>query len=259
MATHPRTADRVRQAQVAAQTARPANARVGREDYLAMIDGMLFGEDPAQGIIKGQQFIHPGMRFTFTAPAGFRMQNSPEHVIASDTDGAAMKFDIAPMRAPTQAANRSAADIGNYIEREWASAANVLDIESIDVNGMAGATARAVGHTRQGTIDVRFVALARDGNSVYRMLFISPQSRTASLSEAFRRSTYSMRELSADEAREVRALTLHVRPARAGERVRDLSRHLPYGALNADWFRVLNDMPPGAQPSLNQLLKVIVA
>jgi predicted Zn-dependent protease len=216
---------------------------------------MLFGEDPAQGIIKGQQFIHPGMRFTFTAPPGFRMKNSPEHVIASDADGAAMKFDIAPM----QAANRSAAGIGNYIEREWASQADVLDIESIDVNGMAGATARAVGHTRQGTIDVRFVALARDSNSVYRMLFISPQSRTASLNEAFRRSTYSMRELNADEAREVRALTLHVRPARAGERVKDLSRNLPYGALNADWFRVLNDMPPGAQPSLNQLLKVIVA
>jgi len=65
--------------------------------------------------------------------------------------------------------------------------------------------------------------------------------------------------LSAEEARNVHPLTLRVRPARAGERVEELSRHLPYGALNPDWFRVLNDMPAGAQPSVNQILKVIVA
>ena len=68
-----------------------------------------------------------------------------------------------------------------------------------------------------------------------------------------------MRRLSVDEARNVRALTLRVRPARSGERIEELSRHLPYGALNPDWFRVLNDMPAGAQPSINQMLKVIIA
>ena len=91
------------------------------------------------------------------------------------------------------------------------------------------------------------------------MLFISPQARTATLRDAFRHSTYSMRRLSADEARNVRALTLRVRPARSGERIENLSKHLPYGALNDDWFRVLNDMPAGAQPAINQVLKVVDA
>ena len=251
LATHPRTVDRVRQAQIAAQTSRPANAKDGRDIYLSMIDGMLFGDNPSQGIIKGQQFIHPQMRFTFSAPAGFRIENSPEHVIASDASGAALKFDIA--------STQGAIDMGSYIQRQWAGKTRVLDVRAIEVNGLSGATARAVGKTQRGVLDVRFVALARDGRSAYRMLFISPRSRTASLNEAFRRSTYSMRQLSAEEAREVRALTLHVRPARAGEKVQNLSGDLPYGALNADFFRVLNDMSPGAEPSVNQILKVVDA
>jgi predicted Zn-dependent protease len=255
MATHPRTADRVRQAQASAQTSRPPNARTARKDYLAMIDGMLFGDDPAQGIVKGQRFIHPDMRFTFEAPAGFRVQNSPEQVIASDANGAALKFDIASMNAPGQRTE----NMSNYIARQWANKTRVSDIQAINVNGMIGATARATGNTQQGAVDVRFVALARDQNTAFRMLFISPQARTAALSDAFRRSTYSMRRLSTDEARKVRALTLRVRPARSGERIEKLSKHLPYGSLNDDWFRVLNDMPAGAQPAVNQLLKVVDA
>ena len=251
LATHPRTTDRVRQAQAAAQTARPANARIGREDYLAMIDGMLYGDDPSQGIVKGQQFFHPDMRFTFTAPPDFRVQNTPDKVVASNADGAALVFDIANVTRTN--------DPGTYIRAEWASKAQVQDLSAITVNGMAGATGRTVGNTRQGPMDVRFVALARDNKSVFRMMFISPRSRTASLSEAFRRSTYSMRRLSEQEARGVKALTMNVRPARAGERVDDLSRNLPYGALNPDWFRVLNDMAPNAQPTPSQILKVINA
>ena len=253
MATHPRTADRVRQAQIAAQTSRPRNARTARNDYLAMINGMMFGDDPTQGLVNGQQFIHPVMRFTFEAPVGFSVQNSPEHVIASDANGAALQFDMAPLQAASQRAD----NMSNYIVREWASKTAVLDVQPITVNGMVGATARAVGNTQQGAMDVRFVALARDNSTVFRMLFISPQARTASLSEVFRRSTYSMRRLSAEEAQKVRALTLRVRPARSGERIEQLAKHLPYGALNADWFRVLNDMPAGAQPSVEQLLKIV--
>jgi predicted Zn-dependent protease len=255
MATHPRTIDRVRQAQSAAQTSRPRNARSARKEYLAMINGMLFGDDPAQGIIKGQQFIHPGMLFTFEAPQGFRVQNTPEQVVASDANGAALKFDIAPVRVAGQGADY----MSHYIAREWASKTRVLDLQPIHVNGMVGATARAVSNTQQGAMDVRFLALARDDKTAFRMLFISPQARTASLSEVFRRSTYSMRRLSAEEARNVRALTLRVRPARDGERIEQLSKYLPYGALNGDWFRVLNDMPAGAQPVAKQILKVITA
>jgi predicted Zn-dependent protease len=59
MATHPRTTDRIAQAINLGQTAPVRRPRVARKTYLNHIDGMLFGDDPKQGVIKGRTFTHP--------------------------------------------------------------------------------------------------------------------------------------------------------------------------------------------------------
>ncbi len=251
MATHPRTADRVREAQAQAQVSRPPDARLARQEFLALIDGMLFGDDPAQGLVKGRRFVHPEMRFEFTAPPGFRLQNAPERVMASDADGAAVVFDVAPLRGSRT--------LPEYLQREWAPRARLVAVEPIAVNGLAGATGATVGQTRGGAVDLRLVALARDPRSVYRLLFISPRQRTAALEVEFRRTTYSFRPLTESEAAAVTPLRLKVRAAQPGDRVEALAAPLPYGQFNADWFRVLNDLPPGAQPVAGQPLKVVVS
>ena len=251
MATHPRTMDRVRAAQAAAEVSRPPNARIARDEYLALIDGMVFGDDPEQGVVRGRTFQHPGLRFEFTAPQGFRMQNSPEKVVASDARGAAIVFDIAPIR---QAGNMPA-----YLQGEWAPKARLADLEPVRVNGFDGATARTVGRTENGPVDVRLLALNRDGRSAFRFLFISPQQRTAELNLPFRETTYSFRALDAAQAAAIRPLRLAVRAAQPGDRVETLATTLPYGPFNADWFRVLNDLAPGAQPRPPRKIKVVVA
>jgi predicted Zn-dependent protease len=247
MATHPRTADRVREAQTAAQVARPDNARTGREEYLGFINGMLFGDDPTEGIIINRRFVHPTMRFEFTVPDGFRMQNAPDKVVASDAAGGAVVFDIAPVR--------TAGDLRAYVASEWVPNARVQDLALIDVNGLSGATGRAVGQTRQGAVDVRLVALRRDASSVYRLAFLSPRARTVALDEPFRRTTYSFRRISESEAADVKPLRIRVRAAEPGESVEQLAAPLPYGALNPEWFRVLNDLAPGAPVPRDLLLK----
>jgi predicted Zn-dependent protease len=132
-------------------------------------------------------------------------------------------------------------------------------VEAIRVNGLAGATGRATGRTRSGTVDVRLLALERDARSVFRFLFVSPQARTRQLDLPFRETTYSFRTVSPQEAATVRALRIDIREARAGDRVADLAATLPYGPDNPDWFRVLNDLPPGAEPTPPRKLKVVVA
>jgi predicted Zn-dependent protease len=249
MATHPRTADRVRQAQAAAQVARPVNARIGRDEYLGFIDGMLFGDDPSQGFVDGQRFVHPQLRFEFVAPPGFRVRNSTEQVVASDAQGAAVIFDMAPVQR--------ASNLGAYLQGEWAANARLQDVEAITVNGLRAATGRTSGQTQAGAVDVRLVALQRDASSVYRFMFLSPRARTAALQEEYRRTTYSFRTISSAQASAVRPLRLQVRSARVGERVEDLAARLPYGALNAEWFRMLNDLAPGAPLPMGQPLKIV--
>src|SRR3546814_8747391 len=49
--------------------------------FMAAVDGVLYGDDPAQGIVEGRQFLHPDLRLAFTVPNGYGMQNgrSEEH------------------------------------------------------------------------------------------------------------------------------------------------------------------------------------
>ena len=114
-----------------------------------------------------------------------------------------------------------------------------------------------MGKTQGGAVDVRLVALARDQKSMFRLMFLSPRQRTAALDEPFRRTTWSFRRLSSAEAARIKPLRIDIRQAKRGERLEQLARKLPYGALNADWFRVLNDLPPGAPLPRGKLLKIV--
>ena len=60
---------------------------LGRDDYLAEIDGMIYGEDPRQGLLRGRTFVHPDLRFAFDVPPGYRLQNTPPAVVGRDGPG----------------------------------------------------------------------------------------------------------------------------------------------------------------------------
>ncbi len=252
MSTHPRTVDRVKAAMQAAKTARPKAPRVGRETYLGRIDGMLFGDDPKQGVTKGNLFQHPMMRFQFRVPKGFRINNGQDAITAQDKNGAAIRFDMASVKG-----NR---DLAAYLQNEWTPKTRLRDVERIKVNGMDAATGWVRGKDRQGrVIELRGVAIRRNTNSVYRFLFVNPAKDSARLAPAFRKTTHSFRRLSPAEAAKIKPLRLLLVSARRGDTVRNLARTLPYGRYNESWFRVLNDMKAGEEVRPNRRLKVIAA
>lgn len=248
MASHPRTVDRVQAAIAAAEAVRQDNPFIGRDEYLDIIDGILFGDDPKQGIAFGTRFVHPGLRFEFTVPDGFRILNSAENVMARDPDGAIIVFDMARART---------ADMRRYIASEWAANARVSGVEAFTVNDLPAATGATRGTVNNQPMDVRFLAISGEGATVYRFMFATPPARTASLSEPLRRTSYSFRRLSPAEAARIEPLRLRVvRPPRGGS-VADLARGLPYGRFNEDWFRVLNGLAPGERPQARDRIKVV--
>jgi predicted Zn-dependent protease len=77
--THPAPANRIQ-----ATDARLAQTKVnydslylGRDTYLAMIDGMVYGDNPRMGYFAGPVFYHPDLKFQFTFPEGWQTANQP--------------------------------------------------------------------------------------------------------------------------------------------------------------------------------------
>src|SRR5690606_26913181 len=94
--THPNTENRVARAeQKAAETGVAKSARPRLNDrYLSVIDGMLYGDDPDQGLIRDNVFWHPKLKFTFTAPAGYTLMNSAQAVYAKGPQGNVVLFTL---------------------------------------------------------------------------------------------------------------------------------------------------------------------
>ena len=73
------------------QLRRPDRSRAitNRDTFLTRIDGLIYGDDPAQGVIEGNRFIHPDLRLSFTAPNGFYMVNGTRAVSINGQSGQA--------------------------------------------------------------------------------------------------------------------------------------------------------------------------
>src|SRR3546814_19637808 len=57
MASHPRTVERVQRAIAAANVSDGRGLEAARREFLTTIDGMVFGDDPDQGVLRGDRFL----------------------------------------------------------------------------------------------------------------------------------------------------------------------------------------------------------
>ena len=247
--THPRTADRVA---AAAELARVsvANPRVAHDEYLRHLDGMIYGDSPEQGYVRGRVFAHPKLRLTFEVPQGFRIINGNDNVVALNKDGAMIQFDA------DKAANGVA--MTSYMTNQWITKYPVQNLERISINGMEAATGTLRLQGQNGPVDVRPLAIRWDANTVYRFLFISPANQTASLARSFRETTYSFRRLSASEAAALKPLRIRIVTVGAGDTIDSLASRMAFDDLRRERFMTLNGITSNADLRPGMLVKIVV-
>ncbi|MBN2772780.1 MAG: M48 family metalloprotease [Prolixibacteraceae bacterium] len=81
---------------------------VNQDNYLRMIDGLVYGEDPRQGYVEGNMFYHPELKFQYPIPGGWTLANSPLQVQMSPENGKALiVFTLAQQNNLDQAASET--------------------------------------------------------------------------------------------------------------------------------------------------------
>ncbi len=247
--THPRTAERIELAIRAAGAKPVADPLVARDLYLGKVDGLLYGDDPKQGVIQGRRFLHPDLRFAFEVPDGFHLLNGPEQVAARGPEGAAIVFDRAPKGAGVS--------ITDYLIRDWAKDATLRDVEAITVNSLAAATGRTKVRGRQGALDFRLVAIQGEGESVYRFRFVTPPKLTDALAEGFKRTTYSFHRLSPGEAAQIKPRRLRLYRVRPGDTPSGISGRMAFESYRLQRFLVLNGLNEKGLIRPGQTVKIV--
>lgn len=249
LATHPAPAARVKRATALARKQNVKNPMTARDIYLSKLDGLLYGSDPKEGFIRGQDFLHPTLRFAFTAPTGFNLMNSNRAVYAAGPNKARIIFD--------RAGKPVDGTMEYYVGRVWGSKMRLRNLETIRVNGLEAATATTQVRTNNGTFDARLTAYRVDAQTIYRMIFLTAGADTNRLATDLRRTTYSFRRLSRGEASRLRPLVLRIVTVQRGDTVESLARRLPYSDYKLERFEVLNGISRNDRLRRGQKLKMI--
>ena len=246
LSSHPATPERVKITQAnARQYSAPGSGERERAAYLASIDGLVFGEDPSEGFVRGRRFVHPRLGFTFLAPTGFVLDNTAQAVLGVNQGGGeALRLDVVQVSA-----EQSLAD---YLTSGWIENIDRGSIESTNINGFPAATAIAKGE--EWTF--RLYAL-RFGRDVYRFIFASRQ-QSPEIDRAFRDAVGSFRRMTLAEIEAARPLRLKVVTVRPGDTAEHLAARTATTDRVLERFLVLNGLQPGQALKPGEQVKLVV-
>lgn len=111
LSTHPNPANRYQNVKKGAQEIQKEGVKyeVNRDEYLARIDGIIYGDDPRQGFVDNSRFYHPELKFYYEVPNRWKLVNTPSMVQMGNEKGdAVITFTLAQGTDLRQAANEYA-------------------------------------------------------------------------------------------------------------------------------------------------------
>jgi predicted Zn-dependent protease len=253
LATHPEPAARVVEAQpiVAKLAAADAQER-GQGRFLERIDGLVVGDNPEDGIVRGNRFLHPPLRFELAFPEGWDIVNTPEQVAAQEPGQKhymlLQHVDRPQGRSMEEVATRSM----------MAARFQRVSGQMISLNGAEAHVGVYQGQLEGlGAVTMR-AAHIQNGRQVFLLGGFAPRASFPSVDRAIDFAIRSYRPLTQREADEVRPNRLDFHIVREGETWQSIASR-GGGLIRANDLAIMNNHPVNEQPKIGARIKVVVA
>lgn len=245
--THPDPASRVRNAETLASRVGTGGVR-NADTFFASVDGVLYGDDPAQGVVEGNEFLHPDLRLKFAVPAGYGMQNGTTAVSVSGNGGQA-QFTTGAYSG----------DMNAYIAAAFKAVAGKAQlspgsIQRTTVNGIPAYYATARANTQSGQVDLTVFAYEFSKSSAFHFVALTK----AGGGGVFNSMYNSIRRLSSAEAAAIKPRRIDVVTVGRGDTVATLARRMAYSNYQAERFQVLNRLSATSRLTPGQKVKIVV-
>ncbi len=253
--THPPTNERTASTATRAQHLewkRVPGVTRDREDYLRHLEGLVVGDDPAEGVFENGRFLHPDLDFMLRVPDGWQFMNTPAAIGAISPDGRAR----VTLELAGEGADPAVFADAFISERVPEIHAEIESRRALAINGLPAVELRGMAPGPTGAVAGKLVWIAHDGR-VYRLanLVQGPGAeRALSRGEVFARS---FRPLTPADRASIRVRRLRLATARAGEGLAEFSRR-----TGNDWdaqrTAIANGLFASARLAQGQLLKISV-
>ncbi|MEX2600126.1 MAG: M48 family metalloprotease [Balneolaceae bacterium] len=192
---------------------------LNEDQYMSVINGMMYGENPREGFEREGVFYHPDLEFQFNIPSGWSLVNQPSQVVLLGPGEEAVSI----MRIDSESSSPQQ------------SVQRVLDSEEIEVNEQGPVTgssasyaATATASLEDGTTVKLYIRALTFGERVYLFLSYTEQSRFDNYMEPFRQIPSSFERLTDPQILATQPVRIRVfRAQRSGPFSTFLPENLP--------------------------------
>ncbi len=263
MSTHPDPADRqervgqmarAKQQQLAQQGITKFD--VGRDSYLRMLEGLLYGEDPRQGFVEASTFYHPELKFQYALPNGWQTQNTPQAVISGEPNGkAVLQLRLAQGSDPMAAAQQFAQE--NKLQVIGSRQQNINGFPAVIMQAQTTPDPQAQQQgQQQPIIGIKAGFISYQGN-VYMLFGLAAQTDFARYELTFDNSIASFRQLTDPAKLNKQPERLRIATVKSNSNLQAAlqAEGIPQNRMQE--FSVLNGMELNAQLAAGTLIKVL--
>lgn len=253
LSTHPEPAARVQQIQpIIKQVAATVRGTpvVAEKEYLSKIDGIIYGDSPREGIVRGNQFLHPELRLALTFPQGWEIQNTQTQVAAKAPEQEHyVLLQLVPNAQGSleQVARSSMASAGFRQLNGQRGEINGLDAYI----GTYQATMQGLGNV------VTLAAHILHDRRVYLLAGLAPANAFERAQQDLTRTLRSFRSLSASEAAQIRPNRIDLLTVRGGETWQAIAERAG-SMIKPSTLAIMNNYDPSTPPRVGDRIKIVV-
>ena len=252
LSTHPDPGSRVVKAAPIAATFAAGEHERNRDDFLRRIDGLAYGEDSSEGVVRGHRFLHPDMRIAVDFPEGWEVQNGSEQVVAQpDGDKVLMLLRTAD--------SARGVDLAAGARKHMKGLGFTFESGALQpVSGLDGFVAEYRGKAKEvGAVRVRAAHVAV-GRQVYMVAGVAPEAEFRRVEAEFTAALASFRELTAREAGAIRPNRIGLYEAKVGDSWQSIAQRVGRGLVPATRLALMNGFAVNQQPPVGTRLKIVV-
>jgi predicted Zn-dependent protease len=222
-----------------------------RDEFLRHIDGMIYGDNPEQGIVRGNVFLHPPLRFRIDFPQGWEVSNSPQQVVAKAPN--ADVYMLLQLVQKPQGRNIQEIALSSMQNAGF----RAVDGERTTINGLDAFVGAYQGQIEGlGNVAVR-AAHIMHGSSVYMLAGLASPDVFQQADSAFIGAVRSFRPLTAAEAENIRPNRVDLYVVRQGDTWQGIAERSG-GVISPATLAIMNKSTPGSQPQTGARIKIVV-
>lgn len=249
LSTHPLTKDRIEKVK-AMITEEDSKLKINQNAYLQHLQDLVFGDDPRQGFVEKGKFYHPQLRFVFSIPEEWPVQNTASQVRLSSKDGQAALILMV---------EKSSEDLPTYASKKIANlrGARLLGEDRLETRNFPSYHAYYLMESSEGEAIYVRLGLIRYGEYIFSFYGLAQWRNYPSYDEKFKNVIRSFDELRDPVYLNRQPLRMKLVRAGGKEKINQLLEK--EGVPKNLWpqLAIMNKVELEAVPSAGTLIKIV--